>query len=373
MSSGIRMEYPREYTLALAFSGKREPEEYGELLTSLKETVKKQAEKDGLTVENTLSYSCSNLVYRKTADGWQAAWGDYDNAPRRDELTCFQFLTKEDYEANTGKKLNIQKGEAAVYESQEGLVDETLAFSKFSWKVEKIKEPMEMAVAPGLSEFEKRVQVIFPDMEDLNDFSAEYARRYNEYLGLSGDAENFFLTCHYFFDVSGTEKVPEDFLKSIGELWETEAQEGIYLSRIADRAEVEEYRIQQYGTILFIGFFLALIFLAATVLIIYYKQVTEGYDDRKRFAIMQDIGLSRAEVKKTIHTQLLLMFFLPLGAAVLHMAMAFKALVKMMGMFSVYNVKLFTLCIGLTVVVFGLVYFLVYTITARTYYKIVTS
>ena len=371
VSSGIRMEYPREYTQALAFSGKREPAEYGELLTSLKETVEEQAEKEGLTVENTLSYSCSNLVYRKTADGWQEEWGDYDNAPRRDELACFQFLTKEDYEANTGKKLNIQKGEVAVYESQEELVDGTLTLSGFSWKVEKIGESMEMAMAPGLSEFKKRVQVIFPDMEDLNDFSVECAERYKEYFGLSEDAGNFFLTCRYFFDVSGAEKVPENFLKSVGELWE--APEGVYISRMADRAEVEELRIQQYGTILFIGFFLALIFLAATVLIIYYKQVTEGYDDRKRFAIMQDIGLSQAEVKKTIHTQVLLVFFLPLGAAVLHMAMAFKALVKMMGMFSVYNVKLFTLCIGFTVIVFGLVYFLVYTVTARTYYKIVTS
>ena len=111
----------------------------------------------------------------------------------------------------------------------------------------------------------------------------------------------------------------------------------------------------------------------ATVLIIYYKQVTEGYDDRKRFVIMQDIGLSQAEVKKTIRTQVLLVFFLPLGAAGLHMAMAFKVLVKMMALFSAYNIKLFSLCIGLTVAVFALVYFLVYTVTARIYYKIVSN
>ena len=116
-----------------------------------------------------------------------------------------------------------------------------------------------------------------------------------------------------------------------------------------------------------------MIFLLATVLIIYYKQVTEGYDDRKRFVIMQDIGLSQAEVKKTIRTQVLLVFFLPLGAAGLHMAMAFKVLVKMMALFSAYNIKLFSLCIGLTVAVFALVYFLVYIITARIYYKIVSN
>lgn len=208
-------------------------------------------------------------------------------------------------------------------------------------------------------------------MDTLNDLSMEYAKRYNEYLGLSGDEVGTYLSGRYFFDISGEDEVPEDFFGPIQNLWE--ALEGTAISWMTDRAELEEYRFQEYGTILFIGFFLALIFLAATVLIIYYKQVTEGYDDRKRFAIMQDIGLSRAEVKRTIRTQVLLVFFLPLGAAVLHMAMVFKALVKMMGMFSVYNVKLFTLCIGLTVVVFGLVYFLVYTITAKTYYKIVTA
>lgn len=316
VQDGIRMEFPREYTIGLTFTGEKEPEEYGAAVESLNEMVEKRAADYGLTVENVLRYSYSNQVYRKTGDGWQQEWGDYANANGMKQLVYFQFVAQEDYEANTGKNLNLQKGEAAVYQSKAGLVE-------------------------------------------------------GGELGLSGDEVGTYLSGRYFFDISGEDEVPEDFFGPIQNLWE--APEGTAISWMTDRAELEEYRFQEYGTILFIGFFLALIFLAATVLIIYYKQVTEGYDDRKRFAIMQDIGLSRAEVKRTIRTQVLLVFFLPLGAAVLHMAMAFKALVKMMGMFSVYNVKLFTLCIGLTVVVFGLVYFLVYTITAKTYYKIVTA
>ena len=304
--------------------------------------------------------------------------GDLADTDDYENLVYVQYLLREDYEANTGKKTELPDGVAAFYESEEGLIPgETLLFGDYSIKGKRLEEPMETAVASWCSGLKKRVQVLLPGIEEMEKLTESLGKNFETYYGLEegeGPGAMYFLGWNWYFDISGKQEPAEEFLEKLRSSWETEkASEWAYISTFQNRTEEEEYLFQEYGTILFIGFFLGLIFLLATVLIIYYKQVTEGYDDRKRFVIMQDIGLSQAEVKKTIRTQVLLVFFLPLGAAGLHMAMAFKVLVKMMALFSAYNIKLFSLCIGLTVAVFALVYFLVYTITARIYYKIVSN
>ncbi len=109
----------------------------------------------------------------------------------------------------------------------------------------------------------------------------------------------------------------------------------------------------------------------ATVLIIYYKQISEGYDDSKRFNIMQKVGMSKEEVKKTISKQILMVFFLPLITAVIHMAFAFKEMKKKLALFSISNTKILLQCTIGTIIIFTIVYILVYMLTAKTYYKIV--
>lgn len=126
-----------------------------------------------------------------------------------------------------------------------------------------------------------------------------------------------------------------------------------------------------YGGFLFLGFFLGFVFLFATVLIIYYKQVSEGYDDRGRFRIMQQVGMTPKEVKATIRTQVLLMFFLPLVTAAIHIAFAFPLIKQIVFAFGLQNVHLFLLCTLGTFGVFALLYTFVYLLTARTYYRIV--
>ncbi len=126
-----------------------------------------------------------------------------------------------------------------------------------------------------------------------------------------------------------------------------------------------------YGGLLFLGIFLGITFLMATVLIIYYKQITEGYDDQRRFAIMQQVGMSKAEVKRTIRSQVMLVFFLPLATAVCHIAGSFRMIEKLLNLLNLTNVSLFVLFTVITVIGFGLFYVLIYTLTARVYYKIV--
>lgn len=126
-----------------------------------------------------------------------------------------------------------------------------------------------------------------------------------------------------------------------------------------------------YGAVLFFGIFVGILFLMGTVMIIYYKQVSEGYDDRERFQIMQKVGMSRREVKKCIHSQVLTVFFLPLVTAMIHTVVAFPFMTKIMRLLNFSNVHAFMIATGITIAVFAVVYVIVYAVTARTYYNIV--
>ena len=129
--------------------------------------------------------------------------------------------------------------------------------------------------------------------------------------------------------------------------------------------------VGMYGSLLFLGIILGLVCLFATALIVYYKQISEGYEDRGRFQIMQKVGMSRREVRSTINTQVLLVFFLPLLVAGLHLVFAFPILEKLLHILLLSSTGLFVACAAITFGVFAGVYVLIYLGTARTYYKIV--
>ncbi len=136
-------------------------------------------------------------------------------------------------------------------------------------------------------------------------------------------------------------------------------------------AELDIYAMS--GGFLFLGILLGLIFLMATVLIIYYKQISEGYEDRSRFDIMRKVGLSRKQVRASIRSQVLVVFFLPIAVAAVHIAFDFNMVVQLLGLFNLRDIPLTAVCTLGTVLVFFLVYGAVYLITARTYYKIVSD
>ena len=125
------------------------------------------------------------------------------------------------------------------------------------------------------------------------------------------------------------------------------------------------------GGFFFIGLFLGALFLMAAVLIVYYKQVSEGYEDARSFVIMQQVGMTQAEVKSSIRSQVSTVFFLPLLAAACHTAGAFPMTKKILLLFGLSNTGLFLLCSGLTLLVFALAYYCIYRLTAREYYRIV--
>lgn len=135
----------------------------------------------------------------------------------------------------------------------------------------------------------------------------------------------------------------------------------------------EEYQTYytSNGSLLFLGIFLGGLFLMGAAMIIYYKQISEGYEDQGRFEIMQKVGMSHKEVKSSIRRQIIMVFFLPLLMAVLHICAAFPLIRRLLYLFGMLNTKLFVLCTAGTVLVFAAVYGIIYMITAKKYYKIV--
>ncbi|HWR19326.1 MAG TPA: FtsX-like permease family protein [Clostridia bacterium] len=126
-----------------------------------------------------------------------------------------------------------------------------------------------------------------------------------------------------------------------------------------------------YGGLLFLGAFFGILFLSVTVLIIYFKQVSEGYEDKEQFAILQKVGMDDAQVKSTINTQVLWVFFIPLGMTILHMLFASKIMAVMLESFMLYDWGLVLACIGGSSVLFAVLYLVVYKLTAHVYYRIV--
>lgn len=126
-----------------------------------------------------------------------------------------------------------------------------------------------------------------------------------------------------------------------------------------------------YGGLFFIGIFLGTMFLMVTVMIIFYKQISEGYDDKARYEIMEKVGMSNDEVKKSITSQVRMVFFLPIILAACHLAAAFPLLRRLLVMFNLTDVKLIVICMVATLFVFMVIYYIVFKITSRAYYRIV--
>lgn len=137
--------------------------------------------------------------------------------------------------------------------------------------------------------------------------------------------------------------------------------------------EVRNILYESYGSLLFLGIFLGVLFMIATVLIMYYKQLSEGYEDQQRFEIMQNVGMSKKEVKQTIQSQVLIFFFLPIVVAIIHMAFAFKMIVEIFSYMLLSSTNMFVLCTIGSIVIMIILYSIVYFLTARTYYKIVKN
>lgn len=219
-----------------------------------------------------------------------------------------------------------------------------------------------MSMIPSVFVITNDIEMAFDSFNsELGDISEEYLCRLE--LSYAFDA-----------DISSEEKIElgAAIEESVRDM--QASGEGDFYSYSVDCREKE--RADYYGLfggIFFLGIFLSIVFLAATVLIIYYKQVTEGYEDEARFGIMRKVGMTTKDIRKSINSQMLTVFFLPLITAALHVGFAFPMVQKLLAMFNLRNTMLSLIVTGAAIVVFGIFYAIVYRITSNAYYSIVSG
>ncbi|HEL1982204.1 TPA: ABC transporter permease [Streptococcus suis] len=156
-----------------------------------------------------------------------------------------------------------------------------------------------------------------------------------------------------------------------GEIYEILDENGEYLGNVMQRTDFNNMLMGFTGGFLFTGFLLGISFLLGAALIIYYKQYSEGYEDKKSYKILQEVGMSQKAVKKTINSQTLLVFFMPLAMATLHFVVALVMLKQMLMMFGVVSSGMIYTVSGITLLAVALIYFIIYKWTSRTYYRII--
>lgn len=180
------------------------------------------------------------------------------------------------------------------------------------------------------------------------------------------------LAIHYYCDI---DEMDESALEAVsGDITDGMYKEmGVSGSYTAIKSLVSDDFYGTYGGLFYLGIILSLVFMVAAALIIYYKQISEGYEDQSRFDIMQKVGITKKEIKRTINSQLLTVFFFPLILAGVHMAFAFPMITKMLQIFYLYNVNLFLMATLISFVVFAIGYGIVYKRTSKSYYKIVSD
>ena len=272
----------------------------------------------------------------------------------------FIFVTLDDYNQtmHTDKFLNV--GEILVYPSRKDFAYKTLNIFDKSYMV---KEILNKTIGNGIiaeSEADSYLIVV----SDREEMYSLYESQKKEF----GDAASN-ICPFYGFDTDKNGGEQEELYNLFIDAFARQEYQGI----VESKADAKANQIGAYGGFFFIGAFLGILFTMAMVLIIYYKQISEGYDDRGRFAIMQKVGMSRKEVKSSINAQVRTIFFLPVIVAGIHVAAAFPMISKMLLKLNLRNTSLFIKNTIICYLVFTILYFIIYHLTAKTYYKIVNN
>lgn len=285
-----------------------------------------------------------------------------------DSVLVLSLLNQAEYERLTGISANLNDGEIfAWYPSAVQKDSVTVDEKEFTVKKWMDKNPLTC----GEDAVSDNAVLVVTD-EDFKKFDE---MRTEMYKGVSSAPAGEDLTLHLGLDITGSETEKIEFgtpvMETVKDLKKSGGlSENAWIISGIRQQEYESYYADN-GSLLFIGIFLGSLFLMGTAMIIYYKQISEGYEDQKRFEIMQKVGLSRREVRSSVRRQILMVFFLPLLMAMLHITMAFPMIRRLLLLFGMTNTKLFIGCTAGTVLIFAVVYGLIYLITARSYYHIV--
>ena len=347
-----KLLYPHD----MSISGQNvEVEDLDQLLTQY-------AKEKNLTIstKDVLSYASFGLSSQDGTKLTTFAKGQNSVMPK----TVFLVFDQKDYEKMTGQKLNLTNNEVGLFAKNDGLKGQK-AFSlnnqNYTIKQEIQQDFLRDHVANQyvllISDYNYLVVSNLQDFLDKYQDSAIYTQLYGGMDVTASKEEQL--------------KLSDDFDAYVNNFSHNLKNEDgmVYGANIASESTVEMNAL--FGGVLFIGIFLSIIFMVGTVLVIYYKQISEGYEDRERFVILQKVGLDQKQIKQTINKQVLTVFFLPLAFAFLHLAFAYHMLSLILKVVGVVDSAMM-LSVTLSICgIFALVYVLIFMITSRSYRRIV--
>ena len=309
---------------------------------TLQRLIKEQCEKTGVKITDRVRYRYGSMNAVLKGNNLEKVEQYYPD----NHFYYVEMITQEEYNRIEKQNVSLKEQEILTYTTNGKCGKKQINIAGQNYQVK--KELSEMTSQPkSTAEMYKTLYIVFANAEQIERIeSFSYADKFN----LKGDDGK---------QKEALEQIQNEFYEKI--------PDGMMESRMLSRSSFYEL----YGGLFFIGIYLGSMFIMATVLIIYYKQISEGYDDRERYQIMQKVGMSKKEVKRSIRSQVLSVFFLPLVVAVIHVAVAFKVMTKILGVLNLTNVSLFAVCTIITIAVFAVFYIIVYSITAKEYYRIV--
>ena len=290
------------------------------------------------------------------------AYGD-KGISEMERVIMLYFIPIEDYNEATGKNVVLEDNEALCYFSEDFdekslQVDDMTTFT-IKEKIDKCPnmDNVDFEVVPVMVMYLADYDSTLQKMQELEGLDGEsrliYSLEYGFDTTLSGDKQ-----------IEAASQIKEKFLKN-----EYEYNE---ISMDVREAQRQDFFVT-FGGLFYLGLLLSVVFIFAAVLIIYYKQISEGYEDHSRFDIMRKVGMTDKEIRKSINSQMLTVFFFPLILAGIHICFAFPIVRKLLMMFSLNNVGLFVETSIISFLIFGVLYAIVYRITSNAYYRIVRT
>ncbi len=363
--SALKLRYPRDINLEFQFADAATLSD--ERAETLKNRFFGELEARGVTPENEYFYRSASLYGLVEGNTVETDAAKIKVADAMSSYLIY-FVPLSDYNAMMGTSETLGDGEALLYSYRTDYRGDTISFNNgASFKIKKQIDTfhgsggMLMDALPSL-------MLVVPELESS-------VRGIDRLADFNGDRlMQIKWICNF-----DTGLAPERQITLYQELSDTftdphfKAEMGYSSSNISSQEFKRNDSYALYGSLFYLGILLSLVFILAAVLIIYYKQISEGYEDQARFEIMQKVGMTRREIRKSINSQLLTVFFLPLVLAAVHLCFAFPIIRRLLLIFYLNNVALFMATTAISVAVFAVFYTIVYRLTSNAYYKIVSG
>lgn len=350
----MKERYPNEINISAYYDTGAPAED------SIAPIVEKSVKESGRKIRHEEDYL--ELYFAAIKDQGQYSLDKEKVKTAGDRVSGFVVLTREDCKKKYNEEIpELAENEVALFTIKKTDMD-TLVLENRSYHVKEIKQFQNTEDFETIADImDEYYYVIVNDVQDMELLWQLQKEIYQE--------NSSSISRQVRLDIDGDSEQKKECFENIKTaLGPEQAKARILID--SRQSNLDEF-YQIYGGFLFLGLFLGILFLMITVLIIFYKQISEGYDDKERFSIMEKVGMSNNEVKATIRSQVRTVFFLPILMAAVHVGMAFPMIKRLLSLFGLSNTALFAGCMAGTILVFALIYLLVFLKTSKTYYKIV--